>query len=621
MRVPRVALLVAAATVLASSVTAAPVLKLEVDAREAPRRLIHARLEIPAVPGPLTLLYPKWIPGEHAPSGPVIDLSGLVITAGGKTIPWRRDPVDMYTFHVDVPAGSRQVEVALDYLSPNAASGYSSSVSTSTELAVVSWNQVLLYPKTAGPGEPDVVASLRLPAGWKHGTALGGAKEAGGVVSFAPVSMTTLIDSPVVAGAHFRTVPLSSDPPVVIDMAADSEAALEMTAETKAAYERLVREAHALFGGHPYRSYHFLLSLSNRINSFGHEHHESSDNRVAERALLDEHARKVRSGLLPHEFVHAWNGKFRRPAGLAGGFQEPMQGELLWVYEGLTSYLGEVLTARSGLRSVDDSREALAWTAGNMEANRGREWRPLLDTAVAAQLLYGGRADWSSRRRGVDFYPEGVLLWLEADAVIRRESKGSKSLDDFCRRFFAAKAGPPQVVTYVFDDVVHALEAVQPYDWRGFWKTRVEAVAPAPPNAGLLAAGWKLGYAAELPGFLRSREEHYRYTDLRHSLGLLLAEDGAVNDVIPASPADRAGVAPGAKVLAVAGRRYSKQQIRGTLHDMKAPAPLELILENGDFFSTVKLEAAGGERYPVLEREAAQPDRLADILKPIAAGR
>ena len=443
MRFSRSASLLTAAALLAflapvqaslAAPAARPIL-LEVDAREAPRKIFHAHLTIPASPGPLTLVYPKWIPGEHGPTGPITDLAGLKLSAGGKPLTWRRDDVEMWFFHCTVPAGADSIEVTLDYLSPSEASGFSSGASATAQLALLSWNQVLVYPKAASTDELTYTATLRLPGGWKFGTALEVARREGDRVEFQPVSLTSLIDSPVLAGAHMRTVVLTdTDPKHRIQIAADSEAALEMLPEHVQKLQALVAETGALYGARHYRHYDFLLTLSNHTAHFGLEHHESSDDRVAERSLIDAEARKTFAGLLAHEMTHSWNGKYRRPAGLAtGNYHDPMKGELLWVYEGLTEYLGQVLTARDGELTPEQYREELAATAATMDHQAGRSWRPLSDTAIAAQRLYEARGDWGAWRRGTDFYPESELLWLEADTVIRNETKGKKSLDDFCR--------------------------------------------------------------------------------------------------------------------------------------------------------------------------------------------
>ena len=594
---------------------------LEVDAREAPRRIFHARLVIPAAPGPLTLVYPKWVPGEHGPTGPITDLAGLKFSAGGKPLAWRRDPVDMWALHCDVPAGAGAVEVSLDYLSPAETSGFSSGASTTSKLAFISWNQLLLYPQGMNTDEITYAATLTLPGGWKYGTALQAGKETAGRIEFPPVSLTTLVDSPVLTGQYFRTVTLTDGTPAHrIQIAADSAAALEMTPAHLAQFQALVAETGALFGARHYRHYDFLLTLSDHTAHFGLEHHESSDDRVAERSLVDEDKRKMLAGLLPHEMTHSWNGKYRRPAGLATpNFQDPMKGELLWVYEGLTEYLGQILTARSGLLTPEQYREQLALTAATMDLQAGRSWRPLADTAVAAQLLYDARADWSAWRRGVDFYPESELLWLEADALIRRETQNKKSLDDFCRAFLGGASGPPKLVTYTFEDVVAALARIAPYDWAGFWKSRLETTQARAPLGGIEAAGWKLAYTDALPDMLRAADEANRTTDERFSIGILVREDGSIPDVIPNTSAARAGVGPGVKLVAVNGRAWSKDVLRDAIRATKAGDKLELLVENGDYFETRRLDYADGLRYPRLTRDGSRPDVLSQIIASLAA--
>ena len=600
-----------------------PPIRLDVDARDAARKLFHARLTIPAAPGALTLLYPKWLPGEHGPTGPIADLAGLTITAGGFPVPWTRDPVEMYAFRCEVPAGAAEIEVSLDYLSPASAGLFSSGSSATEKLAVLSWNTVLLYPAGADPDRVLYEASVRLPAGWSYATSLAREGDASDPVRFAPVSLSVLVDSPLLAGSHFRVVPLSTEGIAHrIDIAADSEAALEMNAATQAAYRRLVAETGALFGARHYRHYDFLLTLSDTVAHFGLEHHESSDDRVAERSLIDEDLRKANlNDLLSHEMVHSWNGKYRRPAGLmAGRFDQAMKGDLLWVYEGLTQYLGEILAARTGFLTEEQYREYLAIVAAEMDAQKGRSWRPLRDTAVAAQILYEARPDWASWRRGVDFYAESSLLWLEADTLIRRESGGRKSLDDFCRLFFGGVSGPPAVVPYTAEDVFAALNQVLPWDWKRFWTERLDSTAPHAPLGGIAAGGWRLGWTDTPSEMQRAREEAAgKITDVRYSVGFAVGEDGLIPDVVPDSPAARSGVGPGMRLLAVNGRRWSRDVLREAIRASKS-RPIELIVENGEFLGTHRLEWTGGERYPRLERDAARPDLLARIVRPLAAG-
>src|SRR5215470_4324385 len=356
---------------------------LDVDARDAPRSLLHAHEVLPAAAGPLVLAYPKWIPGEHGPTGPIVNLTGLRISSGGKQLPWHRDAEDMYSVQVEVPAGADSVTVDLDFLEPGELGGFSSGASTTSQLALVSWNHVLVYPKGTRSDDVQVTASLTLPKGWKYGTALPVAKESAEKIAFQTVPLTTLVDSPVLAGAHTRVFQLADKPSVRIFAAADSDDALDAPPPLQAAFAKLAAEARALFRAEHYRSYTFLYTLSDHVASFGLEHHESSDDRVAERSMIDEDGRRLTAGLLSHEYAHSWNGKYRRPAELGiDSYDTPMHGELLWVYEGLTEYLGNILSARSGLRTPEEYRDVLALTAAEMESHKGRSWRPLADTAV-----------------------------------------------------------------------------------------------------------------------------------------------------------------------------------------------------------------------------------------------
>ena len=421
----------------------------------------------------------------------------------------------------------------------------------------------------------------------------------------------------MLAGAHFRSIPLAPDHR--IDLAADGEPALAMDDKTLAACKNLVAETGALFGARHYRHYDFLLTLSDTVAHFGLEHHESSDDRVGERSLIDEEKRKANlADLLSHEMVHSWNGKYRRPAGLMPGhFDEPMRGDLLWVYEGLTQYLGDILAARAAFVTDDQYREMIAITAAEMEATRGRSWRPLADTAVAAQVLYEARPDWALWRRCVDFYPESNLLWLEADTLIRRETRGSKSLDDFCRLFFGGKSGPPSVIPYTADDVFAALNQVQPYDWKRFWTERLQATETSRPLAGLSAAGWKLAWS-DTPGeMFRAREDAGKTTDARFSIGFAVTDDGVIPDVVPESPAAKAGVAPGMRLVAVNGRRWSHEILREAIR-ASSKQPIELLVENGDYYRSYRLDYNGGERFPKLERDGSKPDLLTKIITPLA---
>ena len=592
--------------------------ELEVDASEAPRHIFHARVVVPADAGPLTLYFPKWIPGNHGPTGPISDLAGLRLKAGGKEIPWRRDEEDLYAFHCDVPEGAGSVEVSLDHL---AAGGRRGGGSTTDTMAVVRWNEMLLYPKGRPIRSLPFRATLKLPAGWQSGTALAAGSRDGATTRYETVSLETLIDSPVLAGANFKTVELASPDgvPHFLHLACDSAAGLELSPETKTKHERLVAEAGALFGARHYRAYHFLVTLSNQLPPHGLEHHESSDNGMPERAMVDPKVMAPLADLLPHEFTHSWCGKYRRPTGLVtADYQAAQRTKLLWVYEGLTQYLGKVLAARSGLWTPEQYREGLALTAQSQRSMRGRSWRPLEDTAVAAPLNYVSGGGWGGWRRGVDYYDESVLLWLEADTLIRQKTDGAKSLDDFCRSFFGAPGGEPGVKQYEFDDVAAALNAVCPHDWKEFWRQRLTATAEDAPLAGLERSGWKLGYGPKPSELEGTAQKLMKHLDLAASLGLTLGEDGAVADVLKGGPADRAGVAPGMKLLAVNTRRWTPELLGDAVAATKdGKAPLDLLLENGEYLRTYKLDYRGGARHALLERAKDRPDLLASVIKPL----
>jgi predicted metalloprotease with PDZ domain len=600
---------------------APPHITLALDATDAPRKIFHAQLTIPSSPGTLTLYYPKWIPGEHAPSGPIIDLAGLKFTGNGQLLKWRRDLLDGFTLHVEVPAGVTEVYASLDFLSPAVREeGFTSGSSATDKLAVISWNQVLLYPKDWTADQISFSARLRLPAGWKFGTPLSVESKAGGEVRFAPVSLYTLVDSPVIAGEFLKVVPLNSGqtPPVEMDIAADSATALNAPQEVWDEYANLVKQGSALFGATHYRDYHFLFTLSDYVAHFGLEHHESNDSRSNERTLIDPELRITHASLLPHEYVHSWNGKFRRPADLATpDYEQPMQDDLLWVYEGLTEYLGAVLSARSGLWTPEQFREDLARVAAELDHRPGRSWRNLQDTADAAPVLYYSPKEWDSWRRSTDFYDEDELNWLWVDSIIRTQSGGKKSLDDFCKAFHGAPSTPPQIKTYNFEDVVTTLNQVAPYDWRGFLILRLTNHGPGAPLGGIEASGWKLAYDDSRSEMMRAWEDDHREVNASFSIGLMLKEDGTIEDSIEGMDAARAGIGPGMKVLAVNGRRFTFEVFREALRQGKGGSePLQLLVENTDYFKTYSLNYHDGEKYPHLVREESRPDQLTDIVRP-----
>jgi predicted metalloprotease with PDZ domain len=566
------------------------------------------------------LFYPKWIPGEHAPTGPITDLGGLRISSGGQAVVWKRDSVEMFAFHITVPPGASSVDVKLDFYSTPDSAGFSSAASATSELAILSWNQLVLYPQGMASDDVEVTAQLRLPEGWKFGTALPVARRNGNSVEFKTVSLTTLVDSPVLAGRHFRRIELSpgATPAHYLEIAADSDEALNAPADLIQHYRKLIREAKALFGATHYREYHFLLALSDQIGHFGLEHHESSDDQARENYLTDATSNLVGASLLPHEYVHSWNGKYRRPDGLATrDYEEPMKGDLLWVYEGLTEYLGWVLAARSGLISPDLNRQFLALTAAVLDNRSGRDWRPLADTAIAAQLLYDARTDWESSRRGVDFYDEGMLIWLEADTIIRKQTMGKKSIEDFCRAFYGSPSGPPQVKPYSFESVAETLNGIAPYDWKGFFETRLNRTGTdRAPLGGVEAGGYRLAYVDQSSEAEKDTEQIRQGASAAYSLGLRFNSDGSIVDVLPEMPAAKAGIGPGMKLVAINDRKYSAEVLREEIRNAKSGGLLELLVANGKSFTTFKIEYHGGEKYPVFQRNG-QAALLDDIMKPL----
>jgi predicted metalloprotease with PDZ domain len=606
--------------------------RLSVDLREATKHIFHAKLALPVKPGPLTLVYPKWIPGEHAPVGPIVDLVGLFFRAGGEKIEWRRDEVDMFAFHCQIPTGASELEVSLDYVSPSGASAGRENPSATAQLAILNWYTVLLYPQGAKSDDLTYTASLQVPAGWKYGTALPVANENGAVIEFQPASLTTLVDSPVLTGAHMRTIDLSpgQKPEHHMRIAAETEAGLEVTPELVQQWRQLVAETGALFGARHYRHYDFLLTESDNVETDGVEHNESSDDRVPGRTFQDPNIEDAMTDLLPHEFTHSWNGKYRRPAGLATpNYQEPMKGNLLWVYEGMTQYYGTILSARIGSWTPERLRENLAWTGAYLDQRKGRIWRDLEETAVSAQLLYGSPDEYKTWRRDTDYYDEGTLIWLEADTIIRQQTNGKKSLDDFCRKFEGGENTGPIIVPYTSDDVVGALQEIVAYDWRTFFTQRLQTHGPGAPLGGFENSGWKLVYSDTSNDSRAAGEIAMHLTDVQFSLGFLVRDPGGENgdeviDVVPGSPAAQAGIAPGMKLVAVNGRRWSPDDLHAAIRQAKGGRePIELLIENEDFFRTYKVDYHGGERYPHLERISGKPDLLSEIAKmkapPVAA--
>ena len=593
----------------------AETISLTVDATKTPQKLLHAHLAMAVKPGPLTLYYPKWIPGEHGPDGPIASLTGLKFSGGGKTIPWKRDLLDVFTFHVDIPAGVSKLEADYDYIEPDGGSA-------TDKLVVLEWNEVVLYPAGVRAEQLMYETKLTMPEGWKFGTALPVASASGNHIEFKPISLDLLVDSPVITGEYYRAIDLTpAGEPIhhEIDMVADAEADLAMSPEIQKQMTNLVAESGKLFGARHYRDYHFLFTLSDHVAHFGLEHHESNDSRLPERTLISPGAGMALGGLLAHEFAHSWNGKFRRPADLTVAYyQEPMKDDLLWGYEGLTDFLGPMLAARSGLWTPEQYHEYLASIAAMLGPGRpGRTWRPLLDTAVAVPGL-GFARGWPAWRLGTDYYDEGDLIWLEVDTILHRETHGQKSIDDFCHAFHGGANNGPEVKTYTFEELMAALNAVAPYDWAGFFREKLDSTSANAPVGGIENAGWKVVYNGE-PSKLTGRRGNPG--DI-YSIGLQLAGDGTVSDAIVGSPAFEAGISSGMKVVGVNGRVYTHDLLEDAIKAAKGTSqPITLLVVVDDYYQTSTIHYNGGDRYPHLAREDGKDDYLDAIIKARAGGQ
>ena len=593
----------------APTLVAEDTISLTVDATKTQQKLLRTHLVMAVKSGPLTLYYPKWIPGEHGPEGPISSLTGLKFEGNGKTIPWKRDLLDVFTFHLDIPAGVSRLEADYDFIEP-------ANNSATDKLMVLEWNQVVLYPADPPAQKLTYEARLRMPEGWKFGSSLPVEKQSGNEVAFKPISLDMLVDSPVISGEYYRNIDITpAGEPIhhELDMVADSQAALNMTAANQKEMTNLVAESGKLFGSRHYRDYHFLLTLSDHVAHFGLEHHESNDSRLPERTLLEPSSGMSLGGLLAHEFVHSWNGKYRRPADLSVPYYEqPMKTDLLWAYEGLTDYLGPLLAARSGLWKPEQYREFLASISAMLGPGRpGRTWRPLIDTAVGEPgvTARGGWVDW---RRSVDYYDEGDLLWLEVATILHRESHGSKSIDDFCHAFHGGANNGAEVKTYTFDELIKALNEIAPFDWAGFWHTRLNSTSPGAPVGGIENAGWKVVFNGE-PLKLEGRSGKVGET---YSIGLQVGADGVVSDSIFGSPAFEAGISSGMKVAGVNGRVFKEDLLADAINLAKdSKNPITLLVVDDEYFRTATIDYHGGERFPHLVRAEGKPDYLDELIK------
>ncbi len=608
---------------LLTSVHAAEVqaLKITVDARELPRKLLHARVVIPCAPGHLVFWYPRWVPGTHEPCGPVENLGGLrVLDPSGAAIPWKRDELDLYRFHCEVPTGARAIEVALDLICNEPSILASGHLSYGTRgVAILNWSNVFVYPEGRSCNELEAELTVLMPDDWKYASALKTRTHAPGRIQFEPVSLFELADRPLVAGRYLKSIKLDSGtgPDAYLDVVGETESAVEVKPAVADAYGRVVREAQALFGACHYPEYHFLTTSSNALGYFGLEHRTSSVDGLREGDLLD--ANRLRgwvANLLPHEYVHSWCGKFRRPAGMiTEDFHTPYHTSLLWVYEGLGEYLGELLMTRSGLVPPAEYRRGLGASLSSLSHVTGRRWRSLEDTAICTSQLRGQSPNWQALRRGQDYYFEGMLVWLEADAIIRDCSGGKKSLDDFCRRFFGSMPSKNNVVPYNEAEIVDILRSLADYPWEQFLNARVHKPMESLALEVVGRVGYRLDYTDQLWTHSISRER--AGVDALESLGLMLDGEGSISSLIPGSIADRAGLDPGSRIIGVGGKLYSHQHFLDELGKTRATHKLELLVADEGALKPVELAYAEGVRYRMLVRDPSRPDLLAEIARPL----
>ena len=597
-------------------------LAVEVDLTDLDRKIMQVRQVIPVAAGPLTLLYPQWLPGTHSPRGRVQRLSGLQITADGKPLVWTRDPADVFAFHLTVPPGVASLNVEFQHLSP--VSSAADRVVMTPEIIGLQWNTVMLYPAGHNASAITVKASAKMPTDWKIASALDVVKRdpmrTGDWYEFKPVSLETLVDSPLWAGKHFKRIELDTKnrAPVYLNVFADTAAQLEATPEQIEAHKQLVTQADGVFASRHFARYEFLLAISDTFSGIGLEHSESSENGVRAGYFIDWKKTSAGRTLLPHEYVHSWVGKFRRPADLwTPNYNIPMQNSLLWIYEGQTQYWGHVLAARSGIVPMADSLDSLAYTAAALNGRSGRAWRNLQDTTNEPIVSQRTRLDWPDWQRREDYYDEGLLIWLDTDTKIRELTAESKSLNDVAKAFFGVEDGRVAALTYTFEDYVQALNGVAPFDWASFLRERLDAKTNSAVLDGIKRGGWKLVFTDVQSEYAKGVEGAFRFTDFSYSLGFSLDRDAKFNRIQWEGPAFKAGLTEGVQLIAVNGMTYKADELRTAVKDAKDGRGIELLVKNGERYKTVKIDYREGQRFPKLERVDGTPDRLTRVLSPV----
>ncbi|MGC1546926.1 MAG: M61 family peptidase [Rhodanobacter sp.] len=593
-------------------------LKISVDATDIAHRVFRVHEVIPAAPGPLTLLYPQWIPGNHSPTGPIDKFAGLVVKADGKVLPWTRDQFNVYAFTVDVPQGASSVEVDFQYLSPQ--SPRQGRVVMTPEMLDVQWNANTIYPAGYYARQINTEPSVTLPAGWQFGTALEVASHDGDTVHFKSINYDDLVDSPIFAGKYFKRVDLDpgAKTPVFLNVVADDPKYLEITPEQLKIHQNLVQQMYKLYGAHHYDHYDFLLSLSDKMGGEGLEHHRSSEDGVGTDYFTEWDKTWADRDLLSHEFNHSWDGKYRRGADLATpNFNVPMGDSLLWVYEGQTQFWGQVIAARSGLWNTDQIHDMLAYVAATYDKGRPglASWRNVQDTTNDPTIALRSPLPYRNYQASEDYYSAGQMIWLDVDGKLRELTGNKRTIDDFGKAFFGVNNGAWDVDTYTFDDVVKTLNTIAPFDWAPYLRTRLDGHGPW--IGGIASHGWKLVYTDKPSAAVKAMEAHRHFADLTYSLGVSVGKGGAISDVLWDGPAFKAGLSPGMTIIAVNGHDYSDDDLKDavTASAKDKSQPVELLVKNFDEYKTLRIDYHDGLKYPHIERDTSKPDTLSQLLK------
>ncbi|MBI1176808.1 hypothetical protein GC207_05145 [bacterium] len=600
---------------------AAAVVELEVDATELPRKLLHTRMTFPGDIARTNFWYPKWIPGIHAPRGPIENMAGLRFKdADGKSVSWLRDDVELYEFHCDSSSAGKPLVVEFDYIcnQPNGNSGGIDSYGNAF-IGSINWNTCVLYPDGVASDAILYHLKLRVPDGWKIGTALKIEEQSGNTITFKPVTLEVLVDSPLICGAYLRTLEYSPAgfPKFYFHLNSESSAAVQIPDAVDKQFRNLTEQLARLFKSAPFDEYHFLITASDEFPGMGLEHSASSMNGMSEGGLTKPNKRRLNLDVLTHEVVHAWCGKFRQPAGMATpNFHDPKRTKLLWVYEGLTQYLGHILYARSGFITPAETVDDVTAVINGQQLQKGREWRPLEDTARDSWQLRGRSKSWSYWRRNQDYYNDGMLVWMEVDAMLRRGTDGHTTLDDFCATFFRHTDGDGRVKPFDEQEIYSVLNNLMPYDWRKFFESHIKETQEVLPLGFVEKLGYRLEYDREIGGFEKLLEDENHYVRAWNSLGIGVRSNGSVMDVVPGSPADKAGLAPGMEIAGVNNRKFSEQRLKDGIADSVTRHGVELLTLNGDEFKTIHVDYDGGPRYLKLVRNPTEPDLLTKVFTP-----